>query len=235
MKTAFTLVLIFVSYAIAQKTTTPPPPLQVTLIDTNTIRLPNGNYMVTAQVRFSDAMIAAMRKQGSTDADTLRLGLMCGGSHTGCEPLEKGETYWLQYIYPGDAGYSKDYDSGKDECHPARFAQTIGKKAIAVYSVCASQSQDQIHTLTVTGASCEEPFCQAEAYTTRNGRQLNWLFTCRIDNATCMKLKWAHTYDFDVLTQGVDECTPDKRPAPRYECLVIHGRPYDVIYVAVER
>ena len=89
MKTAFTLVLIFVSCAIAQKTTTPPPPLQVTLIDTNTIRLPNGNYMVTAQVRFSDAMIAAMRKQGSTDADQIRLGLMCGGSHAGCEPLEK--------------------------------------------------------------------------------------------------------------------------------------------------
>ena len=100
--------------------------------------------MVVAQVRFSDAMIAALRKRGEADADKVRLSLMCGGSHPGCQPLEEDETYWLQYIYPGDAGYSDDYDrGGTDECHPARFARTIGKKAIAVYSVCFSQPQEK--------------------------------------------------------------------------------------------
>lgn len=139
MKTAITLVLL-ASCAMAQKTQTRPP-FQVTVTESKIVGLPNGNYMVMGQVRFSDAMIAAMRKQGSTDVDKIRLGLMCGGSHPGCESLEKDETYWLQYIHPGDEGYSEDYDDGKNNCHPARFGRTL-KKVTAIYSVCFAEPKD---------------------------------------------------------------------------------------------
>jgi hypothetical protein len=75
----------------------------------------------------------------------------------------------------------------------------------------------------------------AEAYTMRNDRQVNWKLVCHQENATCLKLKWGSTYEFDVLTKGVDECMPDTRFVPRYECWAVHGRPYDLIYVAVEQ
>lgn len=119
----------------------PPPPLNVTVIENKIVGLPNGNFMLMARVRLSDAMITAMRRQGTSDADTIRFGLTCGGSHAGCEPLEKGETYWLQYIHPGDEGYSEDYDDGKSDCHPARFGRTL-KRVTAIYSVCSAGPKD---------------------------------------------------------------------------------------------
>jgi hypothetical protein len=129
---------------VAQKTTHPPP-LQLTVIGANIVGLPNGSYMLMASARFSDAMIAATRKKGLPPGiDKVRFGLMCGGSRPGCVALQADDTYWAQYIYPGDVGY---YDDGGDprlaDCHPARFFRSLspGQKAIAVYYVCVSDSK----------------------------------------------------------------------------------------------
>jgi hypothetical protein len=126
------IILLLASCSLAQKSS---PPLQVTVIGSDIVGLPNGSYVVMGQVRFSDGMIAAMRKHGATDADKMRFTIMCGKSHPGCQQLEDGENYWMQYVHPGEEGYS-EYLGTDADCHPARFGRTIGKKAAAVYNVC---------------------------------------------------------------------------------------------------
>jgi hypothetical protein len=119
------------------------PPLSVTVVGSEKSELGNGNYVISASVRFSDAFIKVAQQQETNvppSIETFRLGLMCGGSRPGCVPLQVGETYWLQFIHHGDAGYYSDrFESG--DCNLARLGRELGKEASAVYYACVNSKE----------------------------------------------------------------------------------------------
>jgi hypothetical protein len=93
-------------------------------------------------VRFSDAFIRVAQQQETNllDIETVRLGLMCGGSRPGCVPLQLGDIYWLQFIHHGDAGYYSDRFESED-CNLARLGRELGKEASAVYYACLNSKE----------------------------------------------------------------------------------------------
>jgi hypothetical protein len=117
------------------------PPLNITVVSTDNTTFPNGGYEMLASARFSDAFLAVGQKKGmSLDSmRTFRFGLLCGGSRPGCLPLNTGQTYWMQFIHRGDAGYYHDQTESED-CNLARFGDALGKEATAVYYVCIGSS-----------------------------------------------------------------------------------------------
>ncbi len=107
------------------------PPLNVTVVSEGRTNVANGGFALAAQARFSDASLKAGRATGLPPTmEAFRLGLMCGGSRPGCVPLQEGNTYWLQFIHRGDAGFY--YDSFRaEDCNLARLGTELGGEASA--------------------------------------------------------------------------------------------------------
>lgn len=124
-------------------------------------------------------------------------------------------------------------------------------KFLCLLLLCVS-AQAQLK-ITVRESSCSDPTscydasdptscvannyqkCDASAYTVRkNGKLVNWILTCNAENATCQRLKPFTTYTFDIVEHPIPEC-PAPHALPKAKaCILIHGRPFDLNYIAIK-
>jgi hypothetical protein len=117
--------------------------------------------------------------------------------------------------------------------------------SLALVCTEASSAQKSVskaeNTLKVTSAMCTTEvyperggMCFASAsiiITTKDGDQsVNWRLSCYMAVATCLQLQPGRSYGFDIdSTLNCDDF------GKKYDCMVVHGRPYDVIYTVVKR
>ena len=95
-------------------------------------------------------------------------------------------------------------------------------------------AKDQALQLTVTaytecGGLGGAMLCQARAVSMMADGKKYLVLMCSAENATCAGLKLGQTYTYEIVPLGVyPECGRSKK----LSCVVIHGRPYDGVYMA---
>jgi len=109
------------------------------------------------------------------------------------------------------------------------------KTVLALFVLLALlMAKDQALQLTVTAyTECGDlggvMLCQARAVSTMAGVKKYLVLMCNAENATCVRLKLGETYAYEIVPIGVyTECGRSKQ----LSCVVIHGRPYDGVYMA---
>lgn len=132
----------------------------------------------------------------------------------------------------------------------------IAVALLALLAVCGAQNvplDKSPHTLTVVSTTCDFSgvimACKAAAYTDmQNGTRMGLDMMCDSEEATCMRLGGdlyhPATYTFNYAENGeYPECESrlwresaalflGAKKLSELSCVVIHGRPYDVIYTA---
>jgi hypothetical protein len=118
------------------------------------------------------------------------------------------------------------------------------KTPIAMLLLVASlvQAQTQQHKyrrFQVDASDCSEDYdtedalprlCRALAHAPlKDGRTLRFSLACREDFATCKKLGFGQIFEFEVVSGKYPECHPGKTA----ECIRVHARPYDLVYLMV--
>lgn len=103
-----------------------------------------------------------------------------------------------------------------------------------VLSVPLAAKDQQALQLTITAyTECGDiggaTICEARAVSTTADGKKYLLLVCNAENATCARLKWQETYAYEIVPTGR---YPECGRSDKISCVVIHGRPYDGVYMA---